>query len=196
MSKYTFKTLVLMIVTMLFVGVFLLGCSSTKPATLMASGDTTVIPPETPSVPVTPPESTEQTVKLTLYFPNADANGLIAIDRNVVVKEQEVIKAIFVELATPPDGLEKPLPLGTTLLGATVSADDVATIDLSTAFQTNFGGGSAGEQMTMYSIVNSLTSLSNIQSVQFLLNGEKHDGILGNLDTSTPLKRNERLISK
>ena len=199
MSRHTFKTLFLTLVTMLLVGIFLTGCTSTKTTTFKSPGDTTTKAlgtAPTPSDPVTPLDSTQQLVKLTLYFPNADASGLIATDRTVVVKDQEVIKTMFIELATPPSGLEKPLPLGTTLLGATVSADGVATINLSTDFQKNFGGGSAGEQMTMYSIVNTLTTLPNVQSVQFLLDGKKQDGILGHLDTSTPLKRNESLILK
>ncbi|MCO5385636.1 MAG: GerMN domain-containing protein [Desulfosporosinus sp.] len=92
--------------------------------------------------------------------------------------------------------MEKPLPSGTTLLEATVSTDGIATINLSKEFQKNFGGGSSGEQMTMYSIVNTLTTLSNVHSVQFLLDGVKHDGILGHLDTRDPIKRNESLIIK
>jgi len=197
MSGHTFKTLLLTIVAMLLVGIPLTGCNLTKTTALKSPGDTTTKSPETAPTPSqgTPSDTTQHSMKLTLYFPNADASGLIATDRTVVVKDQEVIKTMFKELATPPPGLEKPLPLGTTLLSATVSADGVATIDLSTDFQKNFGGGSDGEQMTMYSIVNTLTTLPNIQSVQFLLDGKKHDGILGNLDTSRPLKRNESLIS-
>ena len=201
MSRHTFKTLFLTITTMLILGIFITGCNSDKTTTVKSPTDTTTKTPETTPTPtptpVTPSESTEQSsVKLTLYFPNADASGLIATDRTVVVKDQAVIQAMFTELETPPTGLEKPLPAGTSLLGATVSADGVATIDLSTDFQKNFKGGSAGEQMTMYSIVNTLTTLPNITSVQFLLNGKKHDGILGHLDTSTPLKRNESMIAK
>jgi spore germination protein GerM len=198
MSKHTFKTLFLAIITMLLVGILLTGCTSSKTTTVKSQGDTTTKAPETASpltTPSTPSDSTQQSVKLTLYFPNADASGLIATERTVVVKDQEVIKTMFIELATPPVGLEKPLPQGTELLGATVSADGVATIDLSTDFQKNFGGGSAGEQMTMYSIVNTLTTLPNVKSVQFLLDGKNHAGILGHLDTSSPLKRNESLIS-
>ena len=199
MSRHSLKTLFVKIVTMLLVGIFLTGCTSPKTTTVKSPSDTTTKAPETaptPPVQSNPSDATQQSVKLTLYFPNSNASGLIATDRTVIVKNQEMIKAIFIELATPPSGLEKPLPSGTTLLGATVSADGVATIDLSTDFKKNFGGGSSGEQMTMYSIVNSLTTLPNVQSVQFLLDGKKHDGILGNLDTSVPLKRNESLIVK
>ena len=208
MSRQTLKTLFLSIVTMFLVGIFLTGCASANTTTVKSPTDPTTKAPEaatptpttpatpTPSTPVAPSDSAAKSVKLTLYFPNSDATGLIATDRTVVVKDQEVIKAMFTQLETPPSGLEKPLPKGTTLLKATVGADGVATIDLSTDFQKNFGGGSAGEQMTMYSIVNSLTTLPNVHSVQFLLNGKKQDGILGHLDTSAPLKRNESLISK
>ncbi len=195
MSRYPNKNLFLTMVTLLIVGIFLTGCTSSKTPTVKASVETTTKAPEpAPIVPVTPPEAT-QSVKLTLYFPNADASGLIASERTVVVKDKAVIQAMFLELATPPTGMEKPLPLGTKLLGATVNADGVATIDLSTEFQKNFGGGSAGEQMTMYSIVNTLTTLPEVKSVQFLLNGEKFGG-LGHLDMSTPLTRNESLIIK
>jgi len=199
MSRHTFKTLLLTIGTMLLVGIFLTGCTSAK-TTTSPSDPTPKTPEATPAqtsttpAPVTPSGTAQQSVKLTLYFPNADATGLIATERTVVIKDQAVIKAMFIQLATPPSGLEKPLPKGTTLLSAAVNTDGVATIDLSTDFQKNFGGGSAGEQMTMYSIVNTLTTLPNVHSVQFLLNGKKQDGILGNLDTSAPLKRNESLI--
>ena len=137
-------------------------------------------------------ETTPHSVKLTLYYPNSDGSGLVSTDRSIVVADQEVIKAMFTELATPPTGLEKPLPKGTVLKSASVK-DGVATIDLSSEFKKNFAGGSAGEEMTIYSIVNTLTTLSNIQSVQFLLDGEKQDGILGQLDTSAPIKPKDNL---
>ncbi len=183
MYKRSFSTLVLTIVCLLLAGVLLSGCNPSKPS------DVTPTPPATDT-----PKPTTHSETLTLYFPNSQATGLIPTDRTVEVQDQETIQAMFVELANPPSGLEAPLPSGTTLLDATVSSDGIATINLSTEFQTNFGGGSAGELMTMYSIVNTLTTLPNIQSVQFLLDGDKHDGILGHLDTRVPIKPNESLI--
>jgi len=192
MNKRSFSTILLTIFCLLLAGTFLTGCNTSK-----TQGDK---PADSPTTPVSPdtntPEPTTNSVKITLYFPNSDATGLVPTERTVEVKEQEIIKAMFIELATPPTGLEKPLPSGTTLLEATVSADGIATINLSKEFQQNFGGGSSGEQMTMYSIVNTLTTLSNVHSVQFLLDGVKHDGILGHLDTRDPIKRNESLIIK
>lgn len=196
MSRRTCKTLVLAVVSLLLAGVFLTGCNSGKTQDVKPSNNaSTPDPAQTPSAPVASnaPDTTPRSVKLTLYFPKSDASGISSTDRTVVVTDQEVIKAIFAELATPPTGMEKPLPKGTTLNSASVK-DGVATIDLSKEFQTNFSGGSAGEEMTIYSIVNTLTTLSNIQSVQFLLDGKKLDGVLGQLDTSVPIKPNKSLI--
>ena len=198
MSRDTFKTHVLAIVSLLLVGTFLTGCNSAKTqAVKPLDSATSPVTPTTPTFQTVSnlPDTTPHSVKLTLYFPNSDASGLIPTDRTVIVADQEVIKAMFVELATPPPGMQKPLPNGTTLLSASVK-DNVATIDLSPEFRTNFGGGSAGEQMTMFSIINTLTTLPDVHSVQFLLAGKKLDGILGNLDTSVPLKRNDSLIIK
>ena len=196
MSRRTFKTLVLAIVSLLLVGTFLINYNSSKTQSPKPSDITTNPDPSaTPTPPTVSdlPDTTPHSVKLTLYFPNSDASGLISTNRTVIVSDQEVIKAMFIELSTPPSGMQKPLPKGTTLKSASVK-DGVATIDLSPEFQKNFGGGSAGEQMTMYSIVNTLTTLPNVHSVQFLLDGKKLDGILGNLDTSLPLTRNDSLI--
>lgn len=190
MNRRSLKPLVLLIACVLLTGVFLIGCNSTQTQTEKPSDNTpTPTPPvETPSTP------TPQPVKLTLYYPDAQATGLIVENRTVDVTEDEIIEAMFTELATPPSGLEEPLPQGTTLLSASVSTDGIATIDLSQEFRENFAGGSAGEQMTLYSIVNTLTTLPNIDSVQFLIAGDKHPGILGHIDTSEPLKANEGFI--
>lgn len=187
--------MVFTILCLILAGTLLIGCNSFKTQADKPQENTAdANNPTPPSSENNPSESAAKPVKLTLYFPNSDATGLVPTERTVEVKDEEVIKAIFQELANPPAGLEKPLPSGTTLLDATVNGDGLATINLSKEFQKNFGGGSAGEQMTMYSIVNTLTSLPNINSVQFLLEGAKHDGILGHLDTLDPLKRNESLI--
>jgi Spore germination protein len=201
MFKHSFKTLVLTLVALLLTGLFLTGCTKTQAVTpsgttpASSEGSTPTQPATTTPTPA-PSQSTPRSIKLTLYFPNSDATGLVATDRTVTLNDDEVIKAMFKELATPPSGLEKPLPEGTNLLSASISSDGVATINLSKEFQKNFKGGSAGEEMTIYSIVNTLTTLSNIHSVQFLLEGKKSDGILGNLATDTPLKPKNSLNVK
>lgn len=139
--------------------------------------------------------SSATSVKVTLYFPAPDASGLVPVERTVPVTDGEIIKAMFAELSNPPSGLEPALPKGTELLNATIK-DGIATINLSKQFKSNFSGGATGEQLILYSIVDTLTTLSNVQSVQFLLDGAQTVTILKEFDTSSPLKRNESLIRK
>ncbi|SDG18162.1 Sporulation and spore germination [Desulfosporosinus hippei DSM 8344] len=193
MTKRSTRTIILaMTFCLLLAGAFLTGCNSSK-AQVDKPSDTATTPPPSNTDTIEQPKNSQQ---IKLYFPNSDATGLVSFERTVEVKDQAVIKAMFSELANPPSGYEPPLPSGTTLLDATVSADGIATINLSKEFKANFGGGSTEEQMTIYSIVNTLTTLPNIRSVQFLLEGAKHAGILGHLDTHDPIKRDESLIIK
>lgn len=192
MFKNAFKRVVLLFATILFMSFLLTGCDRTNSP---SSGDPVNPPPTNGSEtdPGNTPPDGEQPLQVTLYYPNSDASGLVATERTIIVQNQEIIKALFNELGNPPPGLENPLPTGTALLNATVSEDGIATIDLSADFNKH-GGGSAGEQMTIYSIVNTLTTLPNIQSVQFLMEGNKQASILGHVDTSTPIEREEDLI--
>lgn len=200
MFKHISTRWLLTLVAIVLTGIFAVGCNSSDPTTGDSATNPLDPPPpatietDPPADPTTPSAAT-QSVNMTLYFPNADASGLIAAKRSVPVENQEVLKAMFSELGKPPTGSSNPLPAGTVLLGASVDAKGVATIDLSSAFRANFIGGSAEEQMTMYSIVNSLTTLSNVNSVQFLMEGEKYPALLGKLDTLTPLEAKANLIS-
>lgn len=182
--------------------VILSGCSTGAspapgPGSTDTSGNTSQPAPAAPpsSGATIPPVQSEHPVKLTLYFPNKDATGVVPVERVVNIPDQAVIKAMFQELANPPDGIYSPLPKGTKLLGATVK-DGIATVDLSKEFQTNHPGGTAGEAMTLYGIVNTLTTLPNVKGVQFLLEGEKQVAILGHAETSNPIMRNEGMIQK
>lgn len=171
--------------------------SETTPAEEDSSNNTATqqgfkdnLPKETPNNNST---TTSSSVKATIYFPTSDAVGLVPVERTLTLTNQDRIQVLFHELRNPPSGLVKPLPEGTRLLGAQVK-DGVATLNLSQSFKDNFVGGATGEQMILHSIVNTLTSQSDIQSVQFLLEGQKTIAILGEIDTSTPIERNESLI--
>jgi len=155
-------------------------------------------PPQTepnPTEPATPSPEPE-TVEVTIYFPTPDAGGMKAEVRSIAASEQnieEIIYGIFAEFAKPPAGLVAPLPQNTQLLDVKVK-DGVATLNLSQAFHDNFSGGATGEQMVLYSIVNTLTALEEVDAVEFLLEGELRAAILGGIDTSTPVTANESLI--
>jgi germination protein M len=70
--------------------------------------------------------------------------------------------------------------------------DDVAVVDFS-ASSINYGGGAAAEQMFLKSLVYSLVSIDGINSVQFLLDGEKLEYLPEGSDVSKPLKADKPL---
>lgn len=197
LKKY--RGLTLAITIFLLLSLFIAGCGTPKTtANTSPNSPTDKTSPNPPNsgsdsnIPTSPPSSS---VKVTVYFPTSDAAGLVPVERTVVVTNQGVIPAIFKEFSAPPSGLVAPLPKGTELLDAKIK-DGIATINLSKTFKSNFEGGATGEQMVLYSIVNSLTSLPDVKSVEFLLEGQQTVAILGALDTSSPVKRNNSLIIK
>ena len=70
------------------------------------------------------------------------------------------------------EGLSSAIPVGTEINEIMIK-DKVCYLDLSAEFQKNHLGGPREEALTIYSIVNSLTELPNIQYVQFLIDGQR-----------------------
>lgn len=135
---------------------------------------------------------------VTLYFSDDQAMYLVPEEREVVTGGGSLEAATIKELVKGPDkaGLNKTIPEGTKLLAVSVQ-DGVAYVNFSKEFKTNHWGGSAGETMTIYSVVNTLCKLPGIEKVQFLLEGEKQESILdGNMDTSVPVEPDYTLVKE
>lgn len=140
------------------------------------------------------PKPAETRHRVTLYFGDKQAMYLIPEEREVT-KGDETLEAVIVrELIKGPQkaGSTRTIPDGTRLLSVSV-VNGVAYVNFSREFQTKHWGGSAGERMTIYSVVNSLCKLPGIQKVQFLLEGNRQEAILGHLDTTRPLSPNWNL---
>lgn len=60
---------------------------------------------------------------------------------------------------------------------------DTIMLDLSENFINNHPGGAELESATIYSIVNTLTELTEVNSVKFLINGEENRGFNDNAIT-------------
>ena len=107
-----------------------------------------------------------------------------------------VEETIFEELKKGPknEGLYGVIPEGTRLLS--IHAEDgVCTVDLSEEFVSNQPGGTAAESITINSIVNTLTELEHIDSVQFRIEGNVRE-VLVHHALDRPIKRNENVIKK
>ncbi|MFZ5631995.1 MAG: GerMN domain-containing protein [Bacillota bacterium] len=136
-------------------------------------------------------------VKVTLYFSDSQADKLVPEEREVVKKGDSLEEIIVKELIKGPTGkgLLKTIPESARLLSLSV-VDGVAYVNFSREIQTRHWGGSSGETMTVYSVVNSLARLDGIKKVQFLVEGKKVESLLGHMDTSEPLAPNQSLVKQ
>lgn len=127
-----------------------------------------------------------------LYFSNISAS--LAVEERVisVTPSQKRERVVLEQLIAGPqsEDLSPTIPPETKILNIEVK-NNVCYIDLSSDFVTKHNGGSSGEFLTIYSIVNSLTELPEITKVQFFIEGEKQDTFKGHIDLSTSFERLE-----
>lgn len=146
--------------------------------------------------PVTPGAG-QQRVDLRLYFADSQAMYLEPEDRTVTARPEDTYQTLVIrELIDGPavEGHGRTIPEGTKLLSLEI-VDGVAYVNFSKEIQTNHWGGSTGEMFTIYSIVNSLTESPEVTAVQFLIEGQRVESLVGHADLTKPIERNEDLIS-
>lgn len=131
--------------------------------------------------------------KLELYFATADAASL-QIELRERNNDADLYLQIFRELNSGPDNknLEKTIPPEAELLNYKIE-NKIIELNFNQEFKDNHWGGSSGELLTVYSLVNSYTSRSEIKAVQIIIEGQKMETLAGHLDLSQPLEFNKRL---
>lgn len=135
--------------------------------------------------------------KIKVYFGNENADKVVPEQREVVVSKGDSLEAAaFAELMKGPvqKGHHPVIPEGTKLRSVKTE-NGLCTLNLSKEFITNSNSGTAGESMTINSIVNTLTEINGIKKVQFLIEGKKEPVYL-HLVFDEPFSRNEDIIGK
>jgi germination protein M len=140
------------------------------------------------------PVPTEEMIEVNLYFSDSQAMYLIP-EKRKIAKTSNLAKQIMIELTKGPVGsdLYTTIPEGTSINEVYI-ANDIAYVDLSEEIFKSHSGGSSGELMTVYSIVNTLTAVPSIKGVQILIAGNERESLVGHLDISMPLLRDEDWI--
>jgi germination protein M len=139
----------------------------------------------------------DQEVTLVLYFPDDQAMYLEREERTVEAAEGETYETLAVRALIEGPAVEGhgvSIPEGTELLSLEVT-DGVAYVNFSEEFVTNHWGGSTGEIMTIYSVVNTLTESPDVTAVVFLVEGEKLGTLAGHIELTDPVERNEDIIA-
>lgn len=137
---------------------------------------------------------TEEMVEVNLYFSDSQAMYLVA-EKRKIPQAPSLARQAVVELIKGPESSELyPTIPGGTQVNEVYIFDDIAYIDLSKEIFENHPGGSSGELMTVYSIVNTLTEIPTIKGVQILVEGNEMKSLVGHIDISMPLLRDEDWI--
>lgn len=134
-------------------------------------------------------EDNSKLVKEKRYIPMADAKQSTSHLASVIVKE-------LIAGSSKESGLKSTIPEGTKLRSPVSVKDGIATVDLSKEFKSKHPGGKEAEKMTIFSIVNSLTELKDIQKVKITINGKTEKEYMGSYQFDVPFARSEGLISK
>ena len=136
----------------------------------------------------------QQKVAVALYFADQNGDYLISEQREITM-QQGLARATVQELIDGPrtKGLSRTIPDGTKLKDINIE-EGLCTVDLSREFRDNHWGGSSGELLTVYSLVDTLTQFSTIERVEVLVEGQKIDTLAGHMDLSAPVYRNSEII--
>lgn len=142
-------------------------------------------------------EAVESKVNLRLYFANESGDGLITVNRelihNVDASNIPLEKLVVEQLINgPASGDSYPtISPGTKLINSTVK-DGVCYLTFDATLTTAVNNVTT--DVTIYSIVNSLVELSNINKVQIFIEGNKDGKFRDKYESSTVFERNLSLV--
>ena len=156
-----------------------------------------ILVPQQPSSAPLPPVSVERKEReIKIFFADENASALVPERRMAELGAGKAADAatIVAEIIKGPraDSLLPTIPEGARLLSA-YELGDLLVLDFTHEIKTNHTGGSTGELLTVYSIVNTLArNLDGIKRVRMLVEGEEVETLGGHLDLTRPLSPNLR----
>ncbi|MDQ7793369.1 MAG: GerMN domain-containing protein [bacterium] len=118
-----------------------------------------------------------------LYFADTMAQFTVPEDREIDLQGKSLALRVVEELTAGPrgHGLHPTIPRGTRVRGVDV-VQGVARVDFSREFVDNHPGGSAGEAMTLRSLIFTLTDLEGVEGITILVEGKAIDLLAGHLE--------------
>jgi len=147
-----------------------------------------------PAPPVAAPAPPGRKIKAHLYYVSEDGMRLTSVERDVAYGEgplEQAREIITAQIAPATEPLVSPVPHGTTLRALFLTGHGDAYVDLSREAATAHAGGSISELLTIYAIVNALTTnLPAVTSVQLLVDGKEVETLAGHVDLRRPLTKN------
>jgi spore germination protein GerM len=146
------------------------------------------------TAPAPPPAQAEsRRIKATLYYVGENGERLVGVERDVpygASPAEQARRIVEEQLKDAPAPLASAVPKGTSLRALFLSGAD-AYVDLSPEISSGHEGGSLEEILTVYALVNALTTnLPAVERVQILVAGREVDTLAGHVDLRRPLQKN------
>lgn len=133
---------------------------------------------------------------LKLYFANAEGTALVPVNRTVEYNTNVSLEKLVMEqLIMGPNKLEAypTMNPATKVINVTVN-DGTCYVNLDQTFLTQVY--TVNSEVTIYSIVNSLVELDNVNKVQILINGESEISFRESMNLNTTFGRNLDLVEE
>ncbi len=140
--------------------------------------------------PIVSPESKRYEI-VSLYFTDKTKEHLVKEEREIEISQIQTREKSVVEqliLGAKEDGHISTLPSDIKIRNVTTTKEGICYVDLSSDSIDKIINGNVKEQIAIYSIVNSIVSLYNVEKVQFLIEGEKIEETMGHLDYTKPFE--------
>ena len=142
----------------------------------------------------------EKGASVTLYFPNLEyirtgneeLPRLLPVEREIKSENGDLEERVLQELRQPPPDEEEM----TSGIRENLTIIDVRRegglvyVDFSSQ---NLYGGSLEERLLIEQVTMTLTGLAGVEGVQFLVDGEKRESLMGHIGTERPLGREDLL---
>lgn len=142
----------------------------------------------------------EKGTPVTLYFPNLEyirtgneeLPRLLPVEREIKSENGEFEERVLQELRQPPpDEEEMTSGIRENLTIIDVRREgELVYVNFSSE---NLYGGSLEERLLIEQVTRTLTGLAGVEGVQFLVDGEKRESLMGHIGTERPLGREDLL---
>lgn len=149
-----------------------------------------------------PPAATSSArrIQATLFYVSDDGAELIQVPRDVPFGDTPALQARYIveaQLATPSAEFASAIPPGVKVRSLFIGTHGEAYVDLSPEIVSGHHGGSLDEALTVFAIVNAVTSnLPDVSAVQILVDGKEVDSLAGHIDLREPISRANAWIRK
>lgn len=138
-------------------------------------------------------------IRARLFYVAEQGTTLRSVEQEVLYGEgtaDQARRIIEAQIAPAPAPHVSAIPPGTKLRTLFVTKAGEVYVDLSAELQTNHPGGTTNEALTVYALVNALTSnLPAATGVQILIEGKEVDTLAGHLDLRRPIEQDLKWVT-